>query len=540
MTAPLPGPRTTPPRRHGAARTPALAALLAIGVLVLAGLLAWRAFTSGAFGFDDWVARKLADIAEVYIVPDLAFDSFDYADRAVTLNAVTLTAPDGTRVASIDALRVVLSDIPKRGEPLVIREVELTGPTLRLLQTDDGGFRGLVPFAESRAIDNQQDLEPDVQAKNILEIRRIVLTGAAIRFEPADGDPPMVLDDLHLELDVQPDQNNPKLYELAFEFDRAPNLTLATTGRLDLAARAYSTDNTTLEADLDDPDAVAALPPSLQSLIEKHQARGRLRVIASGDIPFRDTLAAANAQTRIQLDAFDIGFGEYRVPVPQARIHANLSSGVLTLPTAEIDVAEGTVTLTDASADLTDPDRPVRAAWDVAGVELRDFLRITRSDPDATPRFAGVVTSAGSAKARADDLPASLTGSGSLEIRDGRLVKIPVVSDIAAALDVLSKLSDNPTYRDRADARFDLTADAVVLDKLTLETALVAARGSGRINYDRTIDLSLNAGPLEKLEEKTGPIGAVFGAITDALVKYHVTGPISDPKLRVRPLNIGG
>ena len=67
----------------------------------------------------------------------------------------------------------------------------------------------------------------------------------------------------------------------------------------------------------------------------------------------------------------------------------------------------------------------------------------------------------------------------------------------------------------------------------------VGARGEGEILYDGTLNLRVNAGPLELMQNDMGAIGDVLGAVTDSLLKYHVTGPWKTPVLEVRPLGIG-
>ena len=61
----------------------------------------------------------------------------------------------------------------------------------------------------------------------------------------------------------------------------------------------------------------------------------------------------------------------------------------------------------------------------------------------------------------------------------------------------------------------------------------------GWIGFDGTMELRFNAGPLERLQESTGVIGQIFGAVTDTLLDYIASGTLSDPKIRIAPLGIG-
>ena len=65
------------------------------------------------------------------------------------------------------------------------------------------------------------------------------------------------------------------------------------------------------------------------------------------------------------------------------------------------------------------------------------------------------------------------------------------------------------------------------------------ARGEGELYFDSRINFRFNAGPLERVQGVLGPIGEVLGGVTDALMKYHVTGTLAEPKTAVKPLGIG-
>ena len=57
--------------------------------------------------------------------------------------------------------------------------------------------------------------------------------------------------------------------------------------------------------------------------------------------------------------------------------------------------------------------------------------------------------------------------------------------------------------------------------------------------FDSRVDFRFNAGPLEKLQSALGPLGDLMGAVTDQLMKYHVTGTLSEPEFSVKPLGLG-
>ncbi|MEC9374288.1 MAG: hypothetical protein VYC34_10610, partial [Planctomycetota bacterium] len=94
-------------------------------------------------------------------------------------------------------------------------------------------------------------------------------------------------------------------------------------------------------------------------------------------------------------------------------------------------------------------------------------------------------------------------------------------------------------YTDTAHVDYRFTSEGVEIENLTFESSVVAARAKGIVYYDGVLDLTANAGPMEKLQQKLGKVGEIFGSITDNLVKYHVTGRIGSPNVGVKPLGMG-
>jgi len=127
-----------------------------------------------------------------------------------------------------------------------------------------------------------------------------------------------------------------------------------------------------------------------------------------------------------------------------------------------------------------------------------------------------------------------------LELREGRLVTIPIVHDLLDAMDVLGKIRGKTAYKDKADLAFDLTGDSVRVTEMKIVTTVAAVRGTGDIFYDGRLDMLVNAGPMEKVQSMLGEIGDILGKVTDQLVKYDVEGTVSDPSVTARPLGIGG
>lgn len=517
---------------------------IVVGVLLLvvvgAGALAYWLFVRGTGGFDDWAVRKVVTVAERYLVPDVEFTSFEYDPGLVTLEGVTLVAPGGVAVVEAATMKVALAGIPTPGTGVVIERVEIHDARLHLIRDETGGFKGLVPFLERENLREQERVPEDERLSSAFKIRRIALRNCALVYEdPRDDRPAMRLDQIDLEMDVQPEtgSDGARVYALQTSLDRRPILSLDLNGMLDLDALTLDVESLVMATDLEQQQAVAALPPQLQSLLERHDAAGSLELEASGRVPLLSPLDAT-LDADVALDSFHVAAGEYRVPIESATVDLSYDDRLATLGTARLNICRGTVDADGSRIDLRrEAPRLAEVEWRISGFHLEDLLR-TRTE-GTPPKYAGIIDSTGAADVRTLE-PLALSGSGDLSVRDGHLTNIPVIRDLASVMKVLDQLAGRPTYGDTADASFRLGEDAVEIEELSVETQVLVARGDGEIGYDGRLDLLLNAGPLEKFQRATGVVGDIIGAVTDRLVKYSVKGEISQPQIGVRPLGLGG
>jgi hypothetical protein len=126
---------------------------------------------------------------------------------------------------------------------------------------------------------------------------------------------------------------------------------------------------------------------------------------------------------------------------------------------------------------------------------------------------------------------------------EGRLLKISSVQGLEAALRKASSIvrvrNDNQAPSEEARLAFDLTGDKANFTEISYNGDLIAARGKGTVGLNRKLDLSLRAGPIEKMTSLFGKqIGGMIGAVTDQLLWYQITGEIGNAE--VKPVVAGG
>lgn len=124
-------------------------------------------------------------------------------------------------------------------------------------------------------------------------------------------------------------------------------------------------------------------------------------------------------------------------------------------------------------------------------------------------------------------------GGGSFEIVNGRIYHLPLV---LAILNSLKLSAPDEGVFDEAQARFFVSGNTVSFDEIVLRGSVVALVGSGTMKLpEYTVDLDLvNIAP-----EAWGRLPLLTDVLEGAareLMGLRVTGPVSGPSVRVRPL----
>jgi len=442
----------------------------------------------GGRGAVDWAARRVVSIVERSIVPDVGFARFEYElPRTLRFLDFTLTAPDGTVVASADVASVTLTEIPRIGGPVLIERVLLRGGLVELIEEEgaDGrsGFRGLVPFVEGAPAPAErerprQGFEEEPRLSDSLRIRRVDLEDCGVRYTPAGGAPPMRIAGITSALDVEKEEERGRVWHrFALESSRGGVFSAALAGRVDLDRLEVELAPSTLRLDMREGPA-EELPPGVQALLRERDARGVMRVDFSGSAPVREIERAA-LRASVELRDFNMAFGEYRLPVSSALLEGKLESGLATLTTGDVALLGGQALL-GGEVDLRESSAPAAA------------------------RCRGL--SIGERRVRALDV-AEVTAAGK--------------------------------NRSVARGTFTLRGGAADFSSIELVTPVLSARGQGVLHFDGRVDFLLNAGPLERVQDALGEVGRIFGVVSDRLVKYRLRGTLSEPSVDVVPFGIG-
>ncbi|MEM9372362.1 MAG: AsmA-like C-terminal region-containing protein [Planctomycetota bacterium] len=483
----------------------------------------------------DYLGTQLVGIANAQLVPELSFETIRYEPPfTVSLGGVRLTAPDGTDVLDLGDLTVTLAEVPKVGEPIRIASIGLRDGAVNLIRDESvGGLRGFAPLIEPGPRREQAArAQPEFKLSNVLVLNRLTIDAVDLVYDAGDGSEPMRLDALSADLDiVQSSGTEEGWYELAFSSGREPGLELDVDGRLNIDTFELVLDAAVARTTLDNRTA-NTLPQQLASIVSRYQLRGELRTELTGRVPLLEP-----AETALDIRSTLVGgrgvFGDYQIPLETVELDARLDAGMLDVDSLSAAALGGTLDIDGRVVFGGD----VSIGWNLSGMQLQELL--ASRPADRPPALAGVMASNGHVRFALGSPTGDLSGVGDIDIRNGRLADVPVLTDLIEVMEVAGVLQGDP-YRDAFASPLTFSPAGVTLEGFEFTTPAVDARGSGTIGYTGSLDLRINGGPVEALQNKMGDFGRILGIVTDSVLTYRVEGTVSEPEVAVQPFGIGG
>ncbi len=541
--------------------------IITVVLLAIVGAGGFWLLTSGTMlGQDlrDYVSRQILQAVNDPLVPQLGWDKAEF-DRPGTLrlNDLSLVAPDGTDIVRVATAEIVLTELPKIGKPIAIERVTLSNGTVRIISDGQGGYVGLTPFVKDSGEPREDEAEGErVQITDILNLRRIEITGIDLVYDDGNEAGPMELPGFELIADIKPagtssqaeegdlveagEEAGPRRrissgapsgeawYDLDFEVGRRPGFILDVVGRFNINTYAAWLDGTTASITVDD-NTLGSLPGRVRNLMEQYKVRGEVTANINGLIdPL--TLANSNATAKINASGVNVSVGEYRFPLKRMVVDATLQGALARLDTFELEAVDGRL---DATGSYPlDGTGSGEVRWTATGFDLQQFLA---TDPGSgPPKIAGLFATEGRVSVSGDDPQGSLSGEGTFELTEGRLVALPIVSQLANVLAVFDALRSATTLNHRAKGTYAIAPDRVVLSDTRLVTTAFAAEIRGPIYYDQTLDLRVNAGPFRRAQQLFGEtLSNIFNTLTPELVTYRVRGTLAEPTVSVSALGGG-
>ena len=522
--------------------------LVGAGVFtVLAMPLVWWTVSglvkAGDKGVDLWVTSLIEGLAETHLNPAFTFTSLEYDyPRKVILHGCRLTAedpgvPEGTiDVFEVDRLELELVEIPETGKPIQIERIILARPILRLV-VHQADRRALVGFSDLlNPVEEEEtplpEEEGDVRAGDVLHVRSLSLDDGTVHYDPRRaGQAPMRLEGITMTMRIDPESTS--LYHVDAVLERQPMLGFRVLGRLDADAMAMEVSDLALNIRLGRMHD-HHLPPPLQELLQQYDVAADLDMKMQGRLLAND-LGASEMTGVITLKNASFAWSDYRLPIVVMEVDAALNHRRFVFDRLQMETLGGVVTGT-GSVDFADD---FEAACDLAISEVRlEQLCRLAAEEDVEPRFAGRLDGTAAVAGPLRYIATQARGSGEVKLREGRVARFPVVSPIGdmlrGAMELLPIGDEEQPASDEVDITLTLEGDHAHCSSIRIRGAGFSVRGEGRIYFDTELDMKLNGGPLERIQENLGAPGKIVGRATDAIVKYIVRGTLDEPKIGVR------
>jgi hypothetical protein len=172
-------------------------------------------------------------------------------------------------------------------------------------------------------------------------------------------------------------------------------------------------------------------------------------------------------------------------------------------------------------------------------LELGDLLR-GAADPHGLPSFSGLLDFAGTLQGPFADIARHAEGKGQLSLRKARLARLPALETVDEALDKSAEeaMKKETAGHDELSLRFSLEGDRAHITKLRINSRWYGLRGHGDAYFDSRLDMAVDGGPLQRIENELGALGDVLGEITETIVRARVTGTLSEPKVGIEVLRL--
>ncbi|HRX84636.1 MAG TPA: hypothetical protein P5572_06405 [Phycisphaerae bacterium] len=436
----------------------------------------------------------------------------------------------GRTMLALDALQLAATGIPGLDDSTRIARVELDQPQVLLARDPQGGWIGWNELLETTSNGVQQKSTSPL-ALDAFALDEFDLRDGVLLYDSAEGDEPLRLDAINVKVQMPPMAYQPGWNTLKATVTQEPLLDASAAGRVNLHDAIIDLESLQLDVRLSE-DEYAKLPERLRKNLNERELHGALEVRGSGRVEL-NALERSDARLRVLLTDGGLIWDEKNWPIDRLSIDATLGGGQ---GDADFDAA---LLGGDLRGHLRAyPKIPYEfdLSWEVNNLDMERTLRVMK---DETPKYAGHLSTQGKLAARFWDFPNTLNGDGDLRIDHGRLMNLPILRQLIKLV-AKTKLPVEWPRNDTAQATFELYPDRVQITQADVVTALVAARGGGAIYFDKRLDLRVNAGVLERLQERLGKLGDLLGSLSDKLVTYTITGDLAKPQIGVSALGLGG
>lgn len=293
-----------------------------IGVISLAAVMAsaWGAWRyvglGGSSVVEDWVRRYLVTALQEHLNPEIHIGDLDYEyPRTVSITDFRLH-DSNVDILTVNQIRLELAEIPKTGEPILIEQIELSGPAFKLEKNTNGAMVGWSNLMRHRADAIETRVAPGYRVSDFMRLRVARIRNGSFTYRPDARDAETILAGIHAELETPAASAGPGWYQLIGTLTRDELLKLSLDGRINVDSGEVVMNTLHIEGALDET-RYAIFPQSIQAMLRQYQLQGSLALEASGTWSPRD---ASRTQAHVEARLTDTRFLHAGVTLSSKRV----------------------------------------------------------------------------------------------------------------------------------------------------------------------------------------------------------------------------
>jgi len=276
------------------------------------------------------------------------------------------------------------------------------------------------------------------------------------------------------------------------------------------------------------PDEISAIPGIGPEILKRVKLNGRVKSIYSVKGLIRDI---KGIKASIENECRQLKAGDYNIQ--SVKFNILMKDGEITIPDFTAELYDGKITGA-AYLNLTQQHLPILVEGKASGLNINLIVADSKmKTKEIYGTLNATITVQGLAKYRN-----TFTGSGSINISDGDLGPMPVLSPLVGNIyGVLRKMI--PSFQNvnikGGDATFVIKDEKIATEDLVLYGDMLSIYAKGYMDFDRNLNFAVTnefkeTSGQEKQDDLQSSIVGFMAAFGKMISKAYLTGTLDKPK----------
>ncbi len=455
--------------------------------------------------------KKSNDTSEMQV----SFDAFDYKPpRQIEISGLSVNDPEFSLTTKV--INVDIDDISR--EHVSFGQITLMSPEVLIKESSRKSSEKTNDDNQNKAID--------------YSFSQIVAANGSVKYIIDEAKHEVVIPNLNASLTADAESNaGPDNFILSIKASDGDKTNLDLKGKLDLNSLILKSTSLDVVLDINNKSLTKKWPDAWKESIQNLNPTEPVKLNLNGTLDLKNIKMSA-LQGQLALDNFSLAINENPININRSKTDLRLADGHLFFDAELQSDKDSLLNLAKGDIDLTTHQAVFRTDWTVSGFDIKS---LSPEEDNA----AGILDSKGTLVGSLNQFKIA-EGSGQFTIHSGKFINLPVITELAALLNIENLSNGRIEQNDKVAGHFTLTHDRASFSKIDVHNILLAARMKGDILYSGNLELIATAGPIEKLEIILGPIGDITNAIKRKISAYKISGTIGEPKVSRTFLGMGG